>query len=114
MLRNFYLVEAAKYQSADLTTDENEELANTIKEYARKWAGRVFKKLPEAIQTTVDKGLDMRLDHIDSAYKADLIKGIEKCAQKKLKEFEKDRAEMAGSPHDEGAEQPADGAPEHS
>jgi hypothetical protein len=33
----------------------------------------------------------MRLDHIDAAYKAQLIKMIAECASRKLKEFEQDR-----------------------
>jgi hypothetical protein len=32
----------------------------------------------------------MRLDHIDAAYKAHLIKVIAECASRKLKEFEQD------------------------
>ena len=59
---------------------------------------RTHDKLPEALQTTVVEGLDMRLDHIDSAYKAHLTKLIEQCAARKLMEFEQDRGSAVPEP----------------
>jgi hypothetical protein len=77
--------------SQDLSDDENEELSNAIKEVARKWATRTHASLLRALQTTVARNLDMRLDYVDMAYKAQLIKVIEQCAVRKLQEFEQDR-----------------------
>lgn len=41
----------------------------------------------------MDKGLDMRLDHVDAAWQAELEKGIEGVARGKLREFEEERRE---------------------
>jgi hypothetical protein len=67
--------------------DEYDGLSNAIREVARKWANTTHDALPLALQTTVAPGLDMRLDHIDEAYTAQLIKEIEQCAIRKLDEF---------------------------
>jgi hypothetical protein len=74
-----------------LSDDENEELSNAIKESARKWATQTHANLPRTLQPEVARNLKMRLDHIDAAYEAQLVKVIEECALRKLKEFEQDR-----------------------
>jgi hypothetical protein len=83
--------EAKKYQSQNLSDDENDELASAIKEVARKWAVRTHAGLPKALQTAVVRNLDMRLDQIDTAYKTQLVEVIEQCAIRKFDEFEQDR-----------------------
>jgi hypothetical protein len=89
---------AKKYQSQDLSDDENEELASAIKEAARKWALRTHAGLPKALQTAVVRTLDMRLDQINTAYKTQLVGVIEQCAIRKLKEFEQDRDSAMPTP----------------
>ncbi|KAF2825285.1 hypothetical protein CC86DRAFT_419164 [Ophiobolus disseminans] len=96
MVRSVALSQASKYRSTSLSADENEELAHAITRSARIWAGNTFRKLPENIQGTVDKGLDMRLDHIEPEFREELEKTIERCAMRKTKQFENERAVMEG------------------
>lgn len=77
-------------QNQDLNDDETDELSNAIKEAARKWAIRTYDSLPLALQMTVARSLDMRLDYIDVAYQARLTQAIEQCANRKLYEFAQD------------------------
>ena len=72
--------------------DENEALTSTMKDAARKWGNHTHKKLDFATQNMVRPGLDMRLDKIDEAYKAELIKLLDKCAARKLQELAQDNA----------------------
>jgi hypothetical protein len=83
--------ESLKYRSQHLSNDENDELSNAIKESARKWATRTHAKLHRTLQTEVARNLDMHLDHIDTAYEAQLVNVIEECALRKLNEFQQDR-----------------------
>jgi hypothetical protein len=77
--------------------DEFDELSNAIKEVARKWANNTHDALPHALQSTVARGLDMRLDHIDEAYTVQLFQEIEQCAVRKLNEFAADRGSQGGA-----------------
>ncbi|EAT80204.2 hypothetical protein SNOG_12391 [Parastagonospora nodorum SN15] len=92
-VRGFAEAEALKAQNhiPDLNTDEKEELTSAIKEGARKWALRAHDGLPPPLQTTVERGLDMRLDHIDTPYTRQLFDVIRECASRKLDEFIQDR-----------------------
>jgi hypothetical protein len=101
-VRGFAKLETSRYWNHDLSSDENEEMASGIKEVARKWAMRTHDSLPLVLQTAILRGLDMRLDRIDAAYKAQLVKAIEQCAGRKLKEFEQDRCIMATQTKDDG------------
>jgi hypothetical protein len=91
--RGFAEAEALKAQNhiPDLNTDEKEELTSAIKEAARKWALRAHDGLPPPLQTTVERGLDMRLDRIDTPYTKQLFDVIRECASRKLDEFIQDR-----------------------
>lgn len=75
----------------DLNTDEKEELTSAIKEAARKWALRAHDGLPPPLQATVERGLNMRLDHIDTPYTRQLFDVVRECATRKLDEFIQDR-----------------------
>lgn len=101
-VRGFAKFEATRYWNHDLSSDENEEMASAIKEVARKWAMRTHDSLPLVLQIAVLRSLDMRLDRIDGAYKAQLVKAVEECAGRKLKEFEQDRYIMATQTKDDG------------
>lgn len=90
-MRDFASVESNKYRSRDLSANENDELGYAIKSEARKWALRIHDALPLAVRTTVARGLEMRLDGIDKAYEAQLVKVIKECAIGKLQEFQQDR-----------------------
>ncbi|KAH7381204.1 hypothetical protein DE146DRAFT_624327 [Phaeosphaeria sp. MPI-PUGE-AT-0046c] len=91
-VRDVVNMETSKYQNGELSTDENDELASAIKETARKWGMRTYDTLPRAVQATVVRSLDMRLDCIVGAQRVQLAKAIEECAVRKLNEFEQDRA----------------------
>lgn len=82
--------------------DEFEELSSAIKEASRKWAMRTHDALPHALQTAVARSLDMRLDHIDAAYPAQLVKAIEQCAIRKLDEFAQDRVSTKSAEQRDG------------
>ncbi len=87
-MRSFVENEAVKYQDhAQFDVDENEALLNAIKEGARKWSNTTWNSLQPDTQRMVRKGLDMRLDLIDSSHKEMLTKLIETCASQKLQEF---------------------------
>jgi hypothetical protein len=90
-VRDFVNIKTSEYQSKELSSDESEELESAIKEVARKWAIRTWDGLPKVHQATVTRGLDMRLDHIEAAYEAQLVQVIEQCTVRKLEEFEQDR-----------------------
>ncbi|KAF2026557.1 hypothetical protein EK21DRAFT_73864 [Setomelanomma holmii] len=80
-----------------LSADETQELSSALKECARRWAARTHAKLPFALQRTVDRTLDMRLDHIDAVYKAHLERLLRERAEKKLGEFEDEKGPVRGS-----------------
>lgn len=90
-VRDFVNIKTSEYQSKELSSDESSELGSAIKEVARKWAIRTWDGLPKVYQATVARGLDMRLDHVEAAYKAQLVQVMEQCAGRKLEEFEQDR-----------------------
>jgi hypothetical protein len=89
-----------------LSADETQELSNAVKESARRWATRTHAKLPAALQRTVERSLDMRLDHVDAAYGAQLERLLQDRAASKLREFEEERR-VVGMGGEEG-----DGEPE--
>lgn len=72
--------------------DENEALANTLKDAARKWGNQTYTKLDSATQNLVRRGLDMRLDKIDVAYKEELVKLLDERAEQKWKELVEESA----------------------
>ncbi|KAF1912133.1 hypothetical protein BDU57DRAFT_533038 [Ampelomyces quisqualis] len=94
-VRDLINTKTSEYQSKELSADESDELVSAIKEAARKWAMRTWDTLPNGYQKTVARGLDMRLDHIEAAYKAQLLEVLEQCAARKLGEFTQDRLDQA-------------------
>lgn len=87
-MRTVAATEAVKYQSASFSADENDELFNALKERAGAWISRIYKQLPAALQATVTRGLDLRLDHLDGAWRVKLVECLEKVARRKVAELE--------------------------
>ncbi|KAH7069787.1 hypothetical protein BKA63DRAFT_519559 [Paraphoma chrysanthemicola] len=97
-----HTAQASKSFNPPLTTDESAEISSALDETARKWASATHAKLPAALQRTVDRGLDMRLDHVDAAYRAQVEKVLEERAAGKIAEYEEERRMIGGGEWDEG------------
>jgi hypothetical protein len=91
-VRGFAELEAIKYRTLSpvLNDEEYEELADGIKAIARKWAYDTHGDLPKAKQMEVARNLDMRLDHLDESYRAQLWDVIREFALEKIDELEVD------------------------
>jgi hypothetical protein len=87
-VRTVAATQALKYKSHSFSAAENDELFNALKEKAGAWVSRIYKQLPQALQATVIRGLDLRLDHVDGAWRVKLVECLEKVARRKVAELE--------------------------